>query len=153
MDLRHPILCLVLGVTAACGRKRPAAAHDPCDAELRKDVFAVGLHKRGVAGALELSLIASQPTPPARGDNVWTVQVRSIATGNAVNDATVTATPFMPDHGHGTPIKVNVTAAPVAGEYQLAPINLWMPGYWEVAIHAAQGTTEDSAVFKLCIAN
>ena len=150
----HRRLLVGLTVLAACGRSKTRVdPHDPCDAETRKDAFAVGLHKHGVAESLDFAVVSTTPAPPARGDNTWVVQVNAIASAAPVAGATVTATPFMPDHSHGTPIKVNVVATPTAGQYQLSPINLWMPGYWEITIHAAQGAADDSAVFKLCLAN
>jgi hypothetical protein len=80
------------------------------------------------------------------------VQLDAIG-GGAVTGAEVIATPYMPDHGHGTPIKVNVSAIPIPGQYELAPVNLWMPGYWEISIGAMLGGARDSAVFKFCIPN
>jgi hypothetical protein len=147
----HRRLLVGLTVLAACRSKTRVDPHDPCEAETRKDAFAVGLHKHGVANAFDFAVVSTNPALPARGDNTWVVQVN--ASGAPVAGATVTVTPFMPDHSHGTPIKVGVVATPSAGQYQLAPINLWMPGYWEITIHAAQGSVEDSAVFKLCLAN
>ncbi|HTR54557.1 MAG TPA: FixH family protein [Kofleriaceae bacterium] len=149
---------LLVGITtlAACGRSQPSAdPHDPCAAEARADHFVDGLRKRGAAGALDFALVSSEPAPPARGDNTWIVQLDAISSGAAgpVDGATIAVTPFMPDHGHGATVKVNVTALPTAGQYRLAPINLWMPGYWETTIRASHGSTSDSAVFKFCIAN
>jgi hypothetical protein len=144
---------LGLAVLAGCSRsKTRVAVHDACEAETRKDTLVAGLHKHGAANVLDFTLTSITPSPPARGDNTWVVQLTATS-GSPVADATVTMTPFMPDHGHGTPIKVNAVALPIAGQYQLSPINVWMPGYWEATIHASQGSTNDSAVFKFCIAN
>ena len=149
--IRRQLLGLV--VLAACGRsKTNVAKHDSCETETRKDAVVVGLHEHGAANVLDFALTSIKPMPPARGDNTWVVQITTIAAGSPITDATVTMTPFKPDHGHGSPIKVNV-AATTAGQYQLSPINLWMPGYWEATIHASQGPTSDSAVFKFCIPN
>ena len=146
---------LLVGVTtlAACGRSQPSAdPHDSCASETRADHFVDGLRKRGAAGALDFALVSSEPAPPARGDNTWVVQLDAISSG-PVDGATISVTPFMPDHGHGATVKVTVTPLPTAGQYQLMPVNLWMPGYWETTVVASQGGVTDSAIFKFCIPN
>jgi hypothetical protein len=41
---------------------------------------------------------------------------------------------------------------PAAGQYTLSPINMWMPGLWEITISATAGdTVDDSVVFRFCI--
>jgi hypothetical protein len=115
-------------------------------------VFASGLSKRGAGRRFDFKLISATPAPPARGDNKWIVEVDAVG-GAAVPGTRVVATPFMPDHGHGTPMKVGVTSLPTPGQYELAPVNLWMPGYWEIAVTATSGSDHDSAVFNFCIAD
>jgi hypothetical protein len=44
-----------------------------------------------------------------------------------------------------------VTELPAPGQYQLSPVNLWMPGLWEITISAISGATTDSAVYRFCI--
>lgn len=145
---------LALTVLAACGRSTPRA--DSCSAETRADHFTDGLESRGAAGRFDFTLVASNPAPPARGDNTWVVKLSAISAGadnSPVDGATITVAPFMPDHGHGATVKVNVTPLTLPGQYQLSPINLWMPGYWETTIQATRGALSDAAVFKVCISN
>ncbi len=142
----------VMLVCVGCSSKHAAPTGGACEKTGRGDVFAVGLAKRGASGHFEFKLISATPAPPARGDNKWVVEVDAVG-GGAVPRAEVEATPFMPDHGHGTPMKVVVTPLPPPGQYQLAPVNLWMPGYWETSVTATLGNDHDSAVFKFCIGN
>lgn len=137
----------ILLAIAACGGET-SDGEDPvnCDVETRADTFVVGLEKTGQQ--LTFRLLAVEPSPPARGDNKWTVQIES-STG-PVTSAALRVTPFMPDHGHGTSIPVGVTALPEPGQYELMPINLWMPALWETTI-SATSPTSDSAVFRVCI--
>jgi hypothetical protein len=96
-------------------------------------------------------VLNSTPAPPLKGDSTWTIMVTD---GNSAPLAglTVDSTPFMPDHGHGTPLQETVTEGSQAGEYVLAPINLWMPGYWEVTIDFDDGAgLTDSVMYKACI--
>ena len=133
---------LALGLLTACsssGGDTTPDATNPCVNETRADTFVVGLDKPGVAGLLDFKLMSASPAPPARGDNTWIVEVSSMTSGvvgGPVSGAAMLVTPFMPDHGHGTPITVNVTSMPTAGQYQLTPVNLWMPGYWETTVQA-----------------
>ena len=116
------------------------------------DTFTVGLEKMGQGGTLDFKLLSATPSPPARGDNSWVVQINQTASGAApLEGATLQVTPFMPAHQHGSPIMVQITPMPDAGQYKLEPVNLWMPGVWETTIRASAGTSTDSAVYKFCI--
>jgi hypothetical protein len=134
-----------------CSTKHAAPHKTDCENAARIDALAGGFVKHGAAGRFDFKLIAMTPSAPARGDNKWLIEVD--AAGTAVVRADVGATPFMPDHGHGTPVKVGVTPSATPGQYELAPVNLWMPGYWQIAVTAASGNDRDSAVFELCIAS
>ena len=125
-----------------------------CATETRADTFVVGLEKPGEAGKLDFKLLEATPAPPARGDNTWKVQVNSMAAGvagNPVGGATMTVTPFMPDHAHGTPIQVIVTPMTTTGDYQLSPVNMWMPGLWETTMQVQAGGVSDTVVYRFCI--
>jgi hypothetical protein len=116
------------------------------------DTFTVGLEKMGQGGTLDFKLLSATPSPPARGDNSWVVQINQTASGAApLEGAQLQVTPFMPAHQHGSPIMVQITPMPDAGQYKLEPVNLWMPGVWETTIRASAGTSTDSAVYKFCI--
>lgn len=142
--------------TAACGGMSNSGddlGPYNCAAEKRADSFAVGLEKAGDAGALDFKMMTADPAPPARGDNVWQFQLSSMSAGvvgGGVAGASLTVTPFMPDHQHGTPIQVEITDKG-AGAYELAPVNLWMPGLWETTITATSASSTDQAVFRFCI--
>jgi YtkA-like len=133
-----------------CSTKRATPHKADCENTARIDPLAGGFVKHGAAGHFDFKLISMTPATPSRGDNKWVVEVD--AAGTAAR-ADVAATPFMPDHGHGTPVKVGVTASATPGQYELAPVSLWMPGYWEISVTATSGDDRDSAVFKLCIAS
>jgi hypothetical protein len=154
--MSRPAWSLLAVATAACGGSNPATpdagASYNCAAETRGDTFVAGLEKLGSAGKVDFKLMTAMPAPPARGDNTWVVQLS--AAGAPVTGATITATPFMPDHRHGTPITVTVTPTATPGEYTLTPVNLWMPGLWETTIEVTPaGQPKDAAVFRFCIAS
>jgi hypothetical protein len=153
--VRALLFCTAL--LAACGNKStggtdtPDAAYD-CATETRADTFSAGMMKVGSQGQLTFKLMSSTPAPPSRGDNTWQIDVVD-AQGQPVAGAAVTVTPFMPDHNHGTQIKAVVTE-PTPGHYSAAPVNLWMPGLWQVTVKATPaGGAADAAVFSFCIAS
>jgi len=154
--MRHLAPPFALAVAACSGGMSPPDADEAmaCVATGRGDTFTVGLEHRGVAGMLDFQLMSANPAPPGRNDNTWIIQVNSMTAGvvgSPLTNATVTVSPFMPDHQHGTPIRAQIEAMPTPGQYKLSPINLWMPGYWEITITAQSGAMSDSVIYKFCI--
>jgi hypothetical protein len=145
---------LALLVIAACGTDDGDGEDVDCTKVAGTDVFVVGLEKAGSMGLLDFKMMSAEPAPPQRGDNTWVFQVNAMnagVVGDPLDGMTLTVTPFMPSHQHGTPIKVNIAAAGQPGQYTLSPVNLWMPGVWETTIRAQQDTTVDNVVYKFCI--
>jgi hypothetical protein len=139
------------GSSMAADDENIPATYD-CTKETRADTFSDGLPKVGDAQALDFKLMTAVPAPPARGDNTWTVQINAMSSGvvgAGVVGATMTATPFMPDHQHGSPIEVVITDKG-GGLYELSPVNLWMPGLWQTTIEVS-GPTSDSVVYSFCL--
>lgn len=145
------VTVFLVGLAAACSGDDGHTGEDvDCTKITGADVFVVGLAKDGNQGKYDFKMMSADPAPPARGDNTWIVELNDM-NGAALDGATLTVTPFMPSHGHGTPITVQVMPAGTAGQYTLSPVNLWMPGVWETTVRATSGTTVDSAVFTFCI--
>jgi hypothetical protein len=122
--------------------------HYNCATEDRDEDFVAGMQKTGTAG-MTFTLVSSDPAPPGRDNNTWVVEV----SGGTPFEGEVLVTPFMPDHRHGTPIEAVVTpVAGTPGRYSVSPVNLWMPGLWEITVEAKPTpTTRDAAVFRFCI--
>jgi hypothetical protein len=141
---------------AGCGGGQTGPDADEalaCMTSGRGDTFAVGLEHTGMNAAYKFKLMSAMPAPPGRNLNTWVIQINWEATGAPVTGATLTVSPFMPDHQHGpgayTP---QIQPQPTPGQYQISDINTWMPGYWEITIDAkTPDNVEDSAVFKFCI--
>jgi hypothetical protein len=146
------VLAVALASSAgACGGDdHDGSATYNCEAETRDEQFLAGMQKLAPGGTL-VSLMSAMPAPPGRDDNTWEIDVAR--DGGPVDGATVKVTPFMPDHRHGTSVPVVVTpVAETPGRYELSPINLWMPGLWEITIDVTPaGGTRDSVVFRFCI--
>jgi hypothetical protein len=145
---------VILLTVAACGGAEsdpPDSGYD-CEAEDRDEEFVAGMAKTGAVG-LTFTLVSSVPAPPGRNDNAWVIEIEDA--GGALVGATVEVTPFMPDHRHGTPTPAVVTEDDAPGRYLADPVNLFMPGLWEITVEAtpAGGTVDDrdEAVFTFCV--
>lgn len=137
------------GQSGADGGHHADSGHD-CTEDTRDEEFVAGMSKSGEAG-YAFTLVDSNPAPPDKGNNTWTLELADPG-GAPVDDVTIEVEPFMPDHGHGTTVPAAVT--PMGdGVYELDPVNLFMPGLWEITLRAVDGddTTLDTVVYKFCV--
>jgi hypothetical protein len=152
------LLPVLLLAAAACGNEHSHDLPDAgfnCEIDQRDEEFVSGMQKTGDLG-VTFTLVSSDPTPPARDDNDWVVDIED-PDGPMVGGS-VTVRPFMPDHNHGTSIPAVITEdATTPGRYELDRVNLFMPGIWEITLGAtpAGGTAadKDTVVFTFCVAS
>lgn len=111
------------------------------------DVYADGLMKVSTDGHFHVMLMNAEPAPPDVGQNTWTLRIVDMD-DVAVDDATVTVSPFMPLHGHGTSPPENAATFSSDGTYEAGPFDLFMPGLWESTVTIEAGETRDSAIFS-----
>lgn len=145
----RPILMTALALFAACGGDH---SDDPvdCAKDSRAEEILAGMEKVGDRGVVTFRLMSASPSPPQRPDNTWIMALS--ASGSALVGATAGVTLFMPDHNHGTQIKPVITPGETPGTYKFEPLNLWMPGLWELTFEATPpGGSKDRAVFRVCI--
>jgi hypothetical protein len=145
--MRAALLIGILTFGAACGTQH-GGTDIGCRTDARAETYRENLVKDGALGRLRFRLVRSDPGPPVRGDNTWQVEVTD-ASDQPVSGVILTAVPFMPDHGHGTSRVPEVTAS--GGGFQVRPVNLFMPGLWEVTLSAQSSAGTDSTVFGFCI--
>lgn len=93
------------------------------------------------AGTFAMTLTLA-PDPPVAGET--TLGIALSDDGGAVEDATLTVTPWMPMHGHGVSEDPVVRGAG-GGDYT-ADFAWSMPGEWEVTIDVDAAGVEDSVV-------
>lgn len=154
--MRHVLTFFVLAL-AACGTGSSASAQPDADDALacetsgRADTYVAGLEKQGSAGQLSFKLVQATPSPPARYLNEWTIQINAVDGGAPTTGATLTVTPWMPDHQHGAGAYTPKVDEMTGGAYDVKQINTWMPGYWEITVDATAGSVHDTAVYKFCI--
>jgi hypothetical protein len=120
-----------------------------CAADTRKDIYTAGLAKQS-SGALSVKLMEATPAPPAKQSNALTFQVTDAA-GKPVDGATLSVTPFMPDHGHGSSVKP--TIAPMGGgTYAVTNVYLPMPGLWRLTVTVQMpNVAAQDVAFSFCI--
>ena len=147
----------IVGSCASDGDGPQDESPPSCEEDTRDEAYVAGMSKTG-SGNYTIAINDSLPAPPARHDNVWTIEIRDSANA-PVTGLGVSTSSYMPDHGHGTPVIAQVTEVG-DGIYTLDPINLFMPGYWEVTVTAIDlGATDspdddvdlDSMMFKFCV--
>jgi hypothetical protein len=152
-----PLLLFVLaGAIGACGSSN---APDPgpstpapsvCSTDARAQRFAPGLEGTSKTGPLDIRLATISPTPPVKGNNVWTLAIAD-GNGNPVDGLELDVAPYMPDHRHPSSITPTVTPSG-SGKYDVTSLNLAMGGIWTITVSVpTDGGVEASTVFTFCV--
>ena len=127
--------------------------HTPDDSECSGDfdTYEAGMSREAEPGEVTVELVEAEPSPPAvRKDNVWLLRL-SDNQGEPLLGAELRVTPFMPKHQHGSAEVVIEELGD--GEYRLSPIELIMPGVWEIPVSITPPDGEASEMtFRFCIA-
>lgn len=119
-----------------------------CSVDTRDDVYMLGLSHRGAWA--EVAFVDAQPAPPERGDNTWVVRIMDDDV--ARDDLEIAVEPYMPDHTHGSTVRCEVEPGAEPGTYVLSPLNLFMPGLWEITlVIRADDLGEDEVQFRFCV--
>jgi hypothetical protein len=121
-----------------------------CQNDSRVTAYSPNMSVTSSSGAMKFILLSSNPAPPARGTDTWSMRVTDMA-GQGLANLNLSVVPFMPDHGHGTSVTPQVTSAG-AGNYTVDPLYLFMAGVWRITFTSTPlaGTT-DTAVLFFCI--
>jgi YtkA-like len=135
MTMRLSILLALLAASSlACGSEDAGSTGGPGHQHSEggeHDHFSQGMRRATDQGLYEVTLY-SDPAPPAVGTNTFTLGVTG-SDGASLTGATVSVTPSMPSHGHGS------NADPVvieegAGVYHVENVVLQMMGIWQFDI-------------------
>lgn len=148
-----------------------------CTAEPRATPYQPGMQVTSANGSFMVKLLSNTFTDSsgkpkdeafAKGDDVWSVETDAATTMTPLDGLSISVSPFMPDHNHGT-TPVGVMAAGSPGVYTMQPVNLYMAGYWEVTFTIVQAPPasatdpdggadaappapiSDTAVLKICV--
>jgi hypothetical protein len=148
------VLSFTALVGAGCGSSSTPSQPDAgdlitCQNDPRVATYAPGLSVSTTSGTRKFVLVSSDPAPPARGTDTWTLRITD-AGGTAEDGLSVSVLPFMPDHGHGTSVNATVTANS-DGTYTAAPLYFFMPGVWRITFSTPPNQLSDVADFYFCI--
>jgi hypothetical protein len=138
------------GGTGGTGGGGTGASDSICSTDPRAMVYAIGLTATAMDGKMKASFVDATPAPPSKNENSWTLKVID-ASGNPISGAAITAKPFMPDHGHGASVVPTITSM-TDGTYEIANLDLFMPGIWTVTLTITPTSGPvDTVVFSFCI--
>lgn len=119
-----------------------------CEVEERDDDFMTGMIKDG--DKARITIMDAVPATPIRADNAWTLMITDLADA-PLEGVDVSIRPWMPDHGHGTPVEAEITDLG-GGEYHFEPVNLFMAGLWEIHLELAlDDASTDEIMFAVCV--
>ncbi len=138
----------------ACDPNAGSGAADtspPCEEDRHAEAYEAGMTEGGSNEQISLRIDASDPTPPGVGANRWTLSALTPTEQEPVPDCSMTATPYMPDHGHGSTNTPTTEPAETDGTYVLDNIQFLMPGYWETTIAVSCPEIDDTIVFRICL--
>jgi hypothetical protein len=159
MEIKAPRLVglvALAALAAGCDGSTPAAPvidAGPlysCETEDRAVAYEPNLTRTSASGTYTAVLVAADPAPPAKGNNMWTVEIRD-ANQMPVDGLTITPSALMIDHGHPPAVKPKA-AALGNGQYTIMPLDLFMAGYWEVTLAwQPEGGARETIVFNICV--
>jgi hypothetical protein len=124
-----------------------------CSQDPRVDDY-LALDKHGELGVLSFRLSALEPAPPAKGNNLFQLEISDDQGAPVAGDLHVDLK--MPDHGHGTSVKPLIDFDPQTEKYTVSPLYLFMPGVWRIQLEAYAGsaagaTPLDRTALYFCI--
>jgi len=143
---------LALALAAACGGSSQSSPPDGgdvvnCANDPRVATYTPNLTVNSTGGGMKFVLLSSDPAPPAKGTDTWTIRVMDAA-GQPQPSLSLSVLPFMPDHGHVSPVTPQVTSNG-GGNYTVANLFFFMPGVWKTTFTSP--SPSDTAVFFFCI--
>ena len=142
-------------VLAGCGSDDTSSSSSgtanqtACEKDTRKDVYIAGLAKQG--GAISVKLVDSTPSPPQKLMNALNIQVTD-AGGKPIEKATITVTPWMPDHAHGS-ARIPTVTDKGGGAYAIEGIYYPMAGLWQLTLSITPpgAAAPQDVVFNFCL--
>ena len=141
------IALLLAGCGSGSSNQPDAGEVIDCSSDPRVFTYTPGMTVASASKALTFALLQSNPGPPAKGNDTWTIKVTDASSQPQAN-LNISVLPFMPDHGHGTSVNASITNNH-DGTYTVAPLYFFMPGVWRTTFTTA--SPADSAVFFFCV--
>lgn len=147
---------VLLGLAAVgCGSTSDGdgpATQAGCAEDSRVEAYEVGTEKLGDEELVLFRMGTLDPEPVDVGDNGWNLSLEAAGTGEPLTGCSLSATPWMPDHNHGSN-NPTATEGAEAGDYEFTDIAFIMAGYWEVtlAVDCPDIEATDTLMVNFCI--
>lgn len=88
--------------------------------------------------------------PPQRVIHAWTIDLTR-PDGQPVENARLSVSGGMPQHGHGLPTEPRMTKELGHGRYLIEGLKFTMPGWWEVSLDIEAAAGHDTVTFNLSL--
>lgn len=127
-----------------------------CTDDERVEAYAPGLIRAGERGVLSFELSESDPAPPAKGMNTFTLRLIDADGNPPSSDLELGVELVMPDHGHDSPTLPEIGFDAESGSFTVSSVYLFMAGVWRVDVTAYDGGSDrraivDAASFFFCV--
>ena len=119
-----------------------------CANDPRVSAYKPNMTVTSKAGSMKVTLVQSDPAPPARAVNTWTLHVTD-PSGTALPNVSLAVDTLMPDHGHKSTTVPQITNKG-GGDYTATLLDLFMPGVWHVWFFPS-ATPTDTADYYFCV--
>lgn len=145
--------CSILLAFSACTSSvssTDAGSYVGCSGDKRVNVSSFPATIGSDSSSVQLKFTAADPAIPLSGENTWTVEVID-GSGNSLSATSISATAFMPDHGHPSPTTPQFTKLS-DGSWRAEGINLFMAGVWRLTFTVKlTGKADSTAVAFVCV--
>lgn len=101
-------------------------------------------------GLYKISYTSDLGAVPVNQMQSWTLHVET-ATGQPVENATITVDGDMPQHGHGLPTRPQVTRYLGNGDYKVEGLKFHMPGWWVMDFTVTAEGKSDQVRFNMLL--
>jgi hypothetical protein len=106
--------------------------------------------RRSDQGLFQVTYASAKSPISINQIHAWTVHLET-ADGQIVEQAEITVSGGMPQHGHGLPTQPQMTETLGNGDFLVQGLKFNMPGWWEVTFHIKANAQSDSITFNLVL--
>lgn len=106
--------------------------------------------RRSDQGLFQVTYASAKSPISINQIHAWTVHLETVD-GQIVEQAEITVTGGMPQHGHGLPTQPQMTETLGNGDFLVEGLKFNMSGWWEVTFHITANSQSDSITFNLVL--
>ena len=143
--MSHVKLVLLLSLMFMAGCAGPMGMHMSSNPPADVDYSAT---RAGDNGVFRAAYTSDADPVPINELHAWTLHVETTA-GAPVENAVITVSGDMPEHGHGMPTSPQVTQELGGGDYRVEGMQFQMGGWWTMTFDIEAGGQTDRVTFNL----